>query len=256
MSSIRKQRVFVYPYGISASAEGIRAGLNGLFIRREGSRYQYRPGDTVINWGCHGEPQVLRGVKTINSFQAVSTASSKLRTFSALQVAQVPTVEVTRDKEEAVGWLKTAKVVGRDLDRGSQGRGIVVYAKGDKIDRNHLFYTKYFKKEREVRIHVVNEKVIFEQEKLRKNGAAETGTLDKYIRSHDRGWCFAFKHLAENPIPDSCRSVALTAVAACGLDFGAVDIGWNKRDGAVVFEINTAPGIEETSLEAYVRAFQ
>ena len=256
MYSTKRRRIFIYPYGISVSAEGVRAGLDALFIRREGSRYVNKPGDTVINWGCHGEPRVLHGCKVINSFNSVATASSKLKTFSALQAADVPTMEVTRDKAEATSWLQKSKVVGRDLDRGSQGRGIVVYSKGDKIDKNHLFYTKYFKKEREVRIHVVNGKVIFEQEKLRKNGTAEAGTLDKYIRSHDRGWCFAFKHLADNPIPQSCRDVALAAVKACGLDFGAVDIGWNKRSGAAVFEINTAPGIEETSLEAYIKAFQ
>jgi glutathione synthase/RimK-type ligase-like ATP-grasp enzyme len=40
------------------------------------------------------------------------------------------------------------------------------------------------------------------------------------------------------------------------LDFGGVDIGWNQRHGAAVFEVNTAPGIEETSLQAYVEAFK
>jgi D-alanine-D-alanine ligase-like ATP-grasp enzyme len=39
------------------------------------------------------------------------------------------------------------------------------------------------------------------------------------------------------------------------LDFGAVDIGWNDDAGACVFEVNTAPGLENSALAAYVEAF-
>ncbi len=79
--------------------------------------------------------------------------------------------------------------------------------------------------------------------------------VNKYIRSHDKGWCFAFKHLVDEPVPAIVRDIAIRSVNALGLDFGGVDMGWND-DGTCVFEINTAPGLEETSLKAYVEAFQ
>jgi glutathione synthase/RimK-type ligase-like ATP-grasp enzyme len=41
-----------------------------------------------------------------------------------------------------------------------------------------------------------------------------------------------------------------------GLDFGAVDIGHRIIDNKVfVFEVNTAPGIEGTTLQRYVNTF-
>jgi hypothetical protein len=36
------------------------------------------------------------------------------------------------------------------------------------------------------------------------------------------------------------------------LDFGAVDVGWNEHHGeATIYEVNTAPGLEGTTLEKY-----
>lgn len=245
-------KFFIYPYGYSNSAIDLCEGLNGRLIRREGSRYAYRQHHKVINWGSAATPPVLRGVSILNRPEQVAIATSKLRTFSALQAAGIPTCTFTRDHETARNWGHDGKVLGRDLDRGSGGRGIVVYGKGDAVGR-HSFYTKYHKKERELRVHVLGGTVIFEQEKLRKTGAENA---DKYIRSHDRGWCFAFHHLNERPIPDMVRTLAINAVGALFLDFGAVDIGWNSRSGPIVFEVNTAPGIEESSLAAYVRGFR
>jgi hypothetical protein len=171
-------------------------------------------------------------------------------TYAALRARGVATPELTRDKREAAAW--GSRVVARDIDRGSQGRGITIYQRGAALG-DHLFYTRYHKKEREFRFHVVNGKVIFVQEKLRKRDAGDN--YDRYVRSHDRGWCFAFKHLDETPPPQALGDLAVSAVGALGLDFGACDIGWNDRHGGSVFEVNTAPGIEDTSLQAYTMAF-
>jgi hypothetical protein len=242
---------WVYPYGFSNSALDLVEGLNGRLIKRKGSRYVNKPTHTVINWGSARRPDVLRGVNVLNDFDAVRIATSKLATFAALTRAKVPHVEVTTSLGEARAWNARHKVLGRDLDHGSQGRGITVYQPGE-LNKEHKFYTKYYRKERELRIHVFQGRVIFEQEKLKKNGA---DNADKYVRSHDRGWCFAFHHLVDKPVPQTVRDLAVQAVQSLGLDFGAVDVGWNNRNGPRVFEVNTAPGIEETSLKAYLGAF-
>lgn len=247
-----RKRFFLYPYGPSVACEGVRAGLDGLLIKREGSKYVNKANHTVINWGSYGVPPVLRGVRVLNPFAAVEIASSKLKTFEALNAANVECIEWTRDIAVARDWAARNRVVGRDLDRGSQGNGTVVYERGTVIPQ-HRFYTKYFRKNREFRIHVAKGQVIFRQEKLRKEGVENA---DKYIRSHDRGWCFAFHHFSERPVPASVDDAAQRAVVALGLDFGAVDIGWHRDNGVRVFEVNTAPGIEETSLAKYVETFQ
>jgi len=153
--------------------------------------------------------------------------------------------------EVANAWLENGKVLGRDRDHGMGGTGITVYKKGEQVNP-HKFYVKYVKKEREFRYHVFNSKIIFIQEKLRKKGIKN---VDKYIRSHGRGWCFAHKHLVDNPPPIFGQEVAINSVALLYLHFGAVDVGWSNEHGFTVFEVNTAPGIENTSLDAYVNAF-
>lgn len=249
-TSYTRPKVWIYPYDkASQSAWGIQEGLDGRIIKRSGSQYRYVRGDIVINWGNYGIPDVLRGVPLLNRPEAVEVASSKTKTFEALKRAGVPTVKYTRDHAVAVEWSKRGKILGRDQDRGSQGRGIVVYQKDAEVG-HHKFYVKYVKKEREFRIHVFNGEVIFQQEKLRKNG--HDATADKYIRSHLRGWCFAFNHFAARPVPASVTECATRAVAALGLDFAGVDIAWSERGGPTILELNTAPGIEESSLAAYV----
>lgn len=245
----------IYPYGPSNSAIELNQALDGLLIKRERSTYKYRPDHLVINWGCTKRPAVLAGVPCMNPFEKVVTSTSKIATFDLLRKQGIQTIPWTKDKTEAMHWLKNGKILGRDLDHGSQGRGITVYAKGtpQRAVKDHLFYVPYVKKTRELRVHVMNGKVIFLQEKLKKNGHEDR---DPYIRSHLRGWVFGFKHLEEKPVDPSVLDIGIKAVKALGLNFGAVDIGWSKEAQATVFEVNTAPGIEETSLVKYVEAFK
>lgn len=245
-----RTKYWVYPYGFSNTALSLIQGLDGKLIRREDSRYSYRGGDIVVNWGSSVCPNVLIGAKVLNSPERVRIATSKLGTFKTLNEANVPTLKWTVNPQEAATFQE--KVVARDKDKGSCGEGIVVYRKGEAFKKSHLFYTKYYRKEREFRVHVFQSNVIFVQEKLKKNGEE----FDKYIRSHDRGWCFAFKHLVEEPVPPSVLGLGVSAVHAMGLDFGAVDIGWNSKLNATVFEINTAPGLEETSLAVYIKTIK
>ena len=246
MKMNRRPRFWFWAYNNgSKSVDLLTEALGGRIIKHENSSYKYRAGDIVINWGFARPPS--RGVPVINLPAAVQTATSKLATFVALEHVGISVPTHTRNKETAQAW--NCRCLGRDLDNGSQGRGITVYHKGDRVG-DHRFYVKYFKKEREFRIHVWADRVIFEQEKLKKTDAGDE--YDKYIRSHFRGWCFAFGHLRERPVPADVRAAATASVRALGLTFGAVDIGWNAKEGPSVFEVNTAPGLEETSLQAYI----
>jgi len=51
------------------------------------------------------------------------------------------------------------------------------------------------------------------------------------------------------------NSISIAAVDALCLDFGAVDIIYNEHeDKYYVLEVNSAPGLEGTTLEKYVEA--
>ena len=76
--------------------------------------------------------------------------------------------------------------------------------------------------------------------------------FDGYVRNLANGWVFCRDNVVE---PDGLRDAAVSACAALGLDFGAVDIIWNERENkCYVLEVNTAPGLQGTTLENYANA--
>ncbi len=247
-----KKRFYLYCGRSSNGGRDLIKGLNGKRIKNVGSKYRYRNGDIVINWGSTHTPF---DIPYINPPRAVAIACSKTRTFETLKQAGIPVPDCTGDPNTALAWNKVGRILGRDLDNGSRGRGIAVYHKGTYKNENHKFFVKYFKKEREFRFHVVGGEIIHVSEKLRGPEFNENNN-NKYVRSHDRGWILGFHHFENNPYPTEGLNSIILAVNALGLHFGAVDCGWNKEKGYCVFEVNTAPGIEGTTLEAYIKAFQ
>jgi D-alanine-D-alanine ligase-like ATP-grasp enzyme len=96
-------------------------------------------------------------------------------------------------------------------------------------------------------------KVIDVQQK-RRNTAIPDDKVNWQIRNHDNGFIFARSDISP---PRCVTSASLAAVAALGLDFGAVDLGYNqKAKKCVVYEVNTAPGLEGTTVDRYFAAIQ
>jgi glutathione synthase/RimK-type ligase-like ATP-grasp enzyme len=181
-------------------------------------------------------------------------ASDKLRTFNQWSLHGVPCPEWTTDIEEAKGWLvdttNSPTVFCRTLTRAHSGRGIAIARLPEEVVPAPL-YTKYIKKKKEFRVHVFNRQVIDVQEKRLSSNAPQGNFL---IRNHANGFVFCREDLVE---PSSLRSVALAAVSALSLDFGAVDIIYNeKQDQCYALEVNSAPGLEGTTLEKYTNAIK
>lgn len=143
-------------------------------------------------------------------------------------------------------------VVCRTILNGHSGAGIVLASTEEELVDAPL-YTEYIPKKEEYRVHVFNGEVIHVSRKARRKDVPDENVNWK-IRNHNNG--FIFQH--ENfELPDECNVQALLAVKDLGLDFGAVDIIWNdKQQKAYVLEVNTAPGIEGKTLDAYVNAFK
>lgn len=75
-----------------------------------------------------------------------------------------------------------------------------------------------------------------------------TGTRSAWVRSWDGGWRIVYDGVSAN---QAQRDLAHRAVAALGLQFGAVDIG-QKADGTlIVLEVNRAPGLEGGTITSY-----
>lgn len=76
---------------------------------------------------------------------------------------------------------------------------------------------------------------------------------DHRIRNLANGYIFARNEVTP---PDDVLEQARKVFEVLPLDFGAVDVIWNeKRKSAYVLEVNTAPGLEGSTIESYKSAF-
>ena len=243
-----KMRIIFYPYKIgSASCRALSNAVSGLRVRANG-RYRYRNGDVIFNWGATLVPNWSLNVPTgiINGFRGIVEASNKLLTFQALERANVPTVPFTTDREVASSW---DNIVVRHILTGHGGNGIEIVVNDEELPQAPL-YTKYIEPVAEYRVHVFDGKVIDYVKKRRRVDDPPEGS-ENYIRNLQNGWVFTRNNLRRL---ERVEQMAIDAVNALGLVFGAVDIIRDEENNCMVLEVNTACGLQGTTLEAYKNA--
>lgn len=245
-----RKRVRLFSYNrFSNGAKELARAIGALRIKHTGSRYRQRPTDVVINWGASECPLN----PTFNQPDAVRRASDKLLACEALENHDsINGLEYTTDRGQAQLWIEDGrKVVCRTLLRANSGRGIVLAETADQLVDAPL-YTKYIPKQEEYRLHVVCGEVIDVQRKARSREVPDED-VNWQIRNHGNGFVFVREGVE---VPDVAKDMAVAAVECLGLDFGAVDMIYNSwRDQYYVLEVNTAPGLEGTTLERYAEAF-
>lgn len=252
-------RIRILPYKIgSASATLLSRALGGLKLRPNGT-YLPRSGDFIINWGSSAIPpwfdridQIRARLGTftfLNKPTCVLNASNKLRTFRILQEAGVAVPEFQDARMFASDWEGT--VYARHILTGHSGAGIEVIAPGTDMLPNAPLYVKGIENHGEYRVHVVNGQVIDYIKKRRRNG--EPATEEQLaVRNLANGWVYTRENLRRL---ERIEQLAISAVSALGLDFGAVDIIKDENGDVFVLEVNTACGMSETTLNSYVSAF-
>lgn len=245
------------PYRLgSRSATALALRFTDLFgsrvfqVSRESQTYKPKAKRIVLNWGCSSLPiWHTANTRMINNVNATSIAGNKLLTFRRFTEVSpdLPIPEYTNDKKIARDWA--TDVVSRAILTGHSGRGITICPAGSDLPEVPL-YVKYVKKAKEFRVHVIFGQVVDVQQK-KKRESFENANFQ--VRSHENGWVFCRENIQE---PANLREIATQAVESLGLDFGAVDIIWNeKQNKCYVLEVNTAPGLEGTSIDVYAQAF-
>jgi glutathione synthase/RimK-type ligase-like ATP-grasp enzyme len=240
-------RLYITPYNMGS--ESARDLAHGLQCLRVDASKRLRD-SVVINWGR--SDLVVRGRvrRVINKPEAVRRAANKIETFRTLSMAGVPTVDWTTDRSVAMGWLDNDLVYCRTIATGSQGVGIVVVGQDDLTMPYAPLYTKGFNKTHEYRVHVAFGRVIDYSKKKRRDGV----TGSSYIKNSANGWVFCRDGV---DLPSEVASASIKAVAALGLDFGALDVLYKERDDkAAILEVNTSPGIEGSTLQRYIETFR
>lgn len=273
----RRPRIIFYPYKLGSESvrlltEELRARGRKVLRVRKDWKHEPRLTDFIVNWGCSADNNMwpewevlpmlgtlpLLISKGLNNYNTVGTARNKLSTFNALKEAGVSVPEYTIDKTDGfLALFDKGHVIGRQSLTGSQGRDILIFDadKRQELDPENLdeainacvLFTGYIKKKAEYRIHVFNEQVIFCQQKKKKAGWE--GERDTRIRNLANGYVFCHENIV---VPETVKEQGRLAVKALGLDFGAADVIWNdKQQKAYVLEVNTAPGLEGSTVKVY-----
>lgn len=241
-------------------AEALKPDTNKrvLILRPGNIKYKQRKEDLNINWGCGNN---LLPMPILNRPSAVRDAINKLETFKLLQ-DKVNIPEWTTDPAIANNW--NTSFIGRQTLTGFGGKGILffdpkypfaeggLYPAPENIENRDAcpLYVQYKKKKKEFRVHVFGNEVIDVTQKKKRTDF--DGEINTKIRNYGNGWVYCREGIE---IPDDLFDQAKKAIEAVGLDFGAVDIIWNEKENkSYVLEINTAPGLEGTTIESYKNA--
>ena len=230
----------------SNGAKLLKEKLNIKFVRK--SSNAPLKNKIVINWGKSSQlNREFVNCKVVNPPEIVRKASNKLSTLFSLEGKGI-TPPWTENRSEAVLWLSEGnKVVCRTVLNGHSGEGIVI-ANNEEEMVDAPLYTKYIKKTREVRVHVLGGICVLVQEKKR-NKSIPDENVNWQIRNHHNGFIYA-KNV--EPVGDALKC-AIIAVKTLGLDFGAVDLIYNKQENKwYVLEVNTAPGLSESTVYKYI----
>lgn len=173
----------------------------------------------------------------------------KITQYEFFKAQNIPALEFTTSNAEALSWVEEGKcVVARTLTRSSEGKGIVVIETPDQFHSAPV-YTQYKKKKREFRVHVYEDQVVCVLEKRKKKGAAEG---EHKIRNTVNGYVFCRQNVVE---PEGIRELAIAASKVTSSKFKGVDIGYNEKFNQLfVIEVNSAPGMEGTTVQEYAAA--
>lgn len=256
---MKVDKVFVYRQNrASVGASRLANELGVRMIKSEGSKFVDSPSKAVINWGSGSDLAIeTERCRVINPPAAVSNATNKRRFFELCRDAgNVSIPRFTTSKMEAEDWVRNgASLFARTILQGSGGAGIVEVDTVDQLTPIHegTLLVEYIKKRHEFRVHVGGADAIDVQQKLKRK-EVNIEKVNYRVRNLANGFIFARR---EVKVPEQVMTEAKKVIPITGLDFGAVDVVYNERQNrAYVLEVNTAPGLEGTTINSYAHFFR
>ncbi|HRP36186.1 MAG TPA: hypothetical protein PLS50_00065 [Candidatus Dojkabacteria bacterium] len=251
-----KMYLFAYNPG-SNGADELAKALDIKKIKHENSKFKGNNKKVVINWGSSeiSNPEIHK-CTILNPPDKVKIASNKLAFFKDVSGKDgVVVPDWTTDPKTAIDWVTKGSIVcARTILNSHSANGLVLMKKDDpKSLVDAPLYTRYVPKKDEFRVHVIKGKVVDVQRKALRNGWLEEhgGEINYRVRNLANGFIYMRQNIV---VPKKVEAQALAVMKVIGLDFGAVDVIYNeKNDIAYTLEVNSAPGLEGTTIDNYVK---
>ena len=268
----------------------IEGGYGIRLVNGREKRVSLRDGDVVIGWGA-GVPAFSARIRTLNGAPIQNKYDDALvlkragvptievsKTLPRTQAATDPAVSLHTSLREALEEFSSAELSRNtvyirglnDLQANIQRLSQVLQqpvpqqrATGEWIARiyNHVggndllhppdrpnYYVKKENIVKEFRVHSFLGKSIRAGVKAPREDVLHP---HEWVRSYDGGWTIRYDGISSK---QKHRELAHAAVAALGLQFGAVDIAQKADKSLIVLEVNRAPGLDGGTPEAYATA--
>ena len=197
--------------------------------------------DRLIRWGASYAPWIDDDIDIVlNGAYCIRAMANRLMMFEHLHEHNIPTLALNA----------MYPYVSRTY-HGKWGRDIMVMGEITK----GRFAVELWAAEFEVRVHIVNGVSVCMQIKRQKGVKTNDPMPDWYIRNRQHGWHLYHLHDEEAERlgidKQALRDTAKHTISTAKLAFGVVDF-LVRPDEYRVLEVNTAPGLEDHTLNRYV----
>jgi hypothetical protein len=202
--------------------------------------------DYLIRWGSRTSVSYAPNETVINSQTALRQNTDKLESLRMLDNAGINVPEYTEDRDEISETFGYPALGRAESHTRGQDINLILQWRDAYLTEGNDYFTEYIPTDMEYRMHVVNGEVVKVHEKRLRSEADN----HPWIRNAETGWVFLEPR--EEAPPDQ---LAIDAVDALGLDFGAIDVVREEGTGDhYVLEVNSAPSLDEANLERYGEA--
>lgn len=235
-----------------------RASRAGREIARQlGLRVITRPTqEPTVNWGMRvalPEGSINRRLpgNKLKELEALAAAGLEVVPFQALPSTLPSSRGISSLSIDGSEWLPRTMNhrEGRDFS------GTWRTWNGTRRGEHLVSFLSHYATQRlpfstEARVHVANGRVVAAGLKCPLPGR----TAHPWIRSHRLGWGIRYDDLSRAQILRGVRPLAVNAISALGMNFGAVDIAWSNQIPPTILEVNSAPGGWPNTIARLARA--
>jgi len=217
------------------------------------SRAGNRKIDKLIRWGST-LPLPMRPGSVLNKRKALLKAIDKFQTLLNLNNygVRVPRffdlTSTANDLLQVIDFPCLARKKNH-----TQGKDIILCLQLNDLQQAKTlgcdYAIKYISTKKEYRVHVFQGSIIKTSEKV----LTDVESHVPYIRNVEHG--YTFRHERTNLSKES-EWLAVEAVEALGLDFGAVDLIVSDTGIPYVLEVNTGPSLVDSGIEKYGEAIK